>query len=351
MHRPKLEDRELLVLQTGTPLDVEKRTRRLQSLADKHDQGQSGKNEKHYRYRDRDINRSLQKSIKRVFQRLFPQTNETETTIFEMSNGMPELFLEIAQNQQTNSELVADLDNVLVGVGKKRKFQKDHLCDSLVANHLFDFIRFPDHGNSIFGPGNVLFADQTNRSQPDLRLALEPVAELLRPAARADQQSFIFVSENPAGEDRGKEIMGKQARDVEPRDEVEEKYTRNERVLGRDQIDHEQSNAGDGLPKAQPMWPKQFVLQKIILGPAERFEQHSEHQASAINPVTSPGRLGARRVKGHHDPDPEPEQASDHNELAKQKQPVKSFRPLCDHVLLCCAEDQSTRWRETFNSW
>src|ERR1700693_442045 len=131
----------------------------LQPLADKYNQHQNRKYENHYRDRDRDINRSLQKPVERIFQRLFPESDKAKTTVLEVRDRMAELFLEITQDQQTNAELVAGLDDILVGVGEKRKLQEDHLSDSLLANHSLDFIRLAEHRNSVVSPVDVVFAN------------------------------------------------------------------------------------------------------------------------------------------------------------------------------------------------
>jgi len=146
--------------------------------------------------------------------------------------------------------------------------------------------------------------------------------------------------------------MREEQGDIEPGNKVEEENSRNERVLGGDEIKNQQAGAGDGLPKTEPMLPQQFVLQKIITRAAagERFQEHPENEQAAVNAVTSPGELGTRRIKRHHDPDAEPEKRGDDDDLAKQEDTVKSFRPLRDHVLFCPAEHESTRWPRSFNS-
>ena len=98
------------------------------------------------------------------------------------------------------------------------------------------------------------------------------------------------------------------------------------------------------------MRAQQFVLQKEIFGAAQRFQCQSEHEHSAVNAVAAPGQRAARRIKRHHDPDADPEDRGDDDDLAKQEDAVKSFRPLRDHVLFCWADHESTRWPHSFNS-
>ena len=48
---------------------------------------------------------------------------------------MPEALFEIAQDEKTNSKLVAGPDDILVGFGEKRKFEQDRLSDPVFADH------------------------------------------------------------------------------------------------------------------------------------------------------------------------------------------------------------------------
>jgi len=125
--------------------------------------------------------------------------------------------------------------------------------------------------------------------------------------------------------------MRKEKSDVEPRNEIEEKESRNECIFGGDEIEHQQADAGDGLAHTQPMRSKQFILQKIIFRPTERFQEHAENEDAAINAVASPSQFGTGRIKGDHYPNAKPEKQRDHDDLAKQEEAVKTFRPLRDH--------------------
>ena len=127
--------------------------------------------------------------------------------------------------------------------------------------------------------------------------------------------------------------MRKKQRDVKPRHEVEEKDSGDERVLGRDQVENEQANAGNGLAKTEPMLPQQFVLPKIIFrtAPGQRLQTHSENNQAAVNAVALPGQFRAGRIKSHHDPDAEPEERCDHHDLAEQQKAVETFCALRNH--------------------
>ena len=144
--------------------------------------------------------------------------------------------------------------------------------------------------------------------------------------------------------------MREEEYDVEPRNEIEQEYTRNKCVLGGDEIKHQQSNAGRRLSETEPMRAQQFVLEKKVFGTAQCFQSQSQHEHPTVNAVPAPGQGAAGRIKHHHDPDADPENCGDDDDLAKQEDAVKSFRPLRDHVLFCWADHESTRWPHSFNS-
>ena len=127
--------------------------------------------------------------------------------------------------------------------------------------------------------------------------------------------------------------MREEQRDVEPGNKVEKENSRNERVLGGDEIKHEHPDAGERLPKTEAMLPEQFVLQKIITRAAagERFQEHPKNEQATVNAVTSPGKLGTGRIKSHHDPDAEPEKCGHHHDLAEEEKAVETFRALRNH--------------------
>ena len=127
--------------------------------------------------------------------------------------------------------------------------------------------------------------------------------------------------------------MRKEQRDIEPGEEVEEENSRNECVLGRDQIEDENAGTGESLAQGEPMLAEEFALEKISFRtfPAERFTEEADDQHRAINAVATPGKLRALRVKGHHDPDAKPEESRHDCDLAKQKKAIQTLRALGDH--------------------
>ena len=54
---------------------------------------------------------------------------------------MAQPFLEVAQNEQTNPELIADLNHALVCFRKKRELEEDDLRYAIIADDLFELVR------------------------------------------------------------------------------------------------------------------------------------------------------------------------------------------------------------------
>src|SRR5437870_3585818 len=246
---------------------------------------------------------------------------------------MTQLFFEIAQDEKTNAELIANLNHVLIRFGKKRELEENNLSDAVIADDFFELLRAAEQRNA-YVVDLIVVRNQADGSKTNLGFALQPFTELGRALARADQDSFVFPPENPPGQNRREIIMREEKHDVEPRNEVEQKYTRDECVFGRHEIKHKQSDARRRLPKTEPVWPKQFVLQEKIFRATQRFQSQPEHEHSAVNAVTAPGQRAAFGIKRHHDPDADPENRGDNDDLAKQEDAVKSFRPLREHVYL-----------------
>jgi len=140
MHRAKFVNLELSVLHSGAVLHVKERTGRLQSVRDENNHRQHRKDDEHDRERDRDIDRALEKSVQWIFQRLLAQPNESKAAIFKVRHRMAQPFFEIAQDEQADAELIANLNHVLIGLGKKREFEQNDLSDAVIANDLFKLI-------------------------------------------------------------------------------------------------------------------------------------------------------------------------------------------------------------------
>src|SRR6266702_4017544 len=227
---------------------------------------------------------------------------------------MTQPFFEIAQDEKTNAELIANLDHVLVRFGKKRELEENNLSDAVIADDFFELLRAAEQRNA-YVVDLIVVGNQADGSKANLGFALQPFTQLGRAPARADQDSFVFAPENPPGQDRRKIIMREEKHDVEPRNEVEQKYTRDECILGSSEIKHQQPDAGRRLPKTEPMRSEQLVLQEKIFRAAQRFQSQSEHEHSAVNAVAAPGERAARRIKRDHDPDAEPEERGDDNDL------------------------------------
>ena len=243
----------------------------------------------------------LKKRLSGFSKRLFPQADETESVIFEMRNRVAQFFLEIADDEQADAEMIAHADDVAVDLGEERKLEHDDLRDPALDDDLFELIGIAQDRNAVLRLFDLLVANQADRAQSDIGFAPQPGAQLRRFRGRADQERFFFAR---AGEDspgqKGREIMMREKQgDIEPRHEVEEENSRDERVLGRDQVKDERADAGEGLAQTQPMLAQQFVLEEIIFRTvaAERFERHAQDEQPAINAVASPGQFGPRENK------------------------------------------------------
>ena len=79
------------------------------------------------------------------------------------------------------------------------------------------------------------------------------------------------------------------------------------------------------------MWTEQFILEEKIFRAVQCFQSQTEHEHPAVNAVATPGERAAFRIKCHHDPDADPEERGDDDDLAKQEEAVKTFRPLREH--------------------
>src|SRR6266851_3986183 len=124
MHRPKFVNLERSILHSGAVLHMKERAAGLQSLRDENDRRQDRKNNEHDRQRDRDVDRAFQKSVQWIFQRFFAQTNETKPAVFKVGHGMMQSFFQIAQDEEADAKLIANLDDVLVHFGKEREFEE-----------------------------------------------------------------------------------------------------------------------------------------------------------------------------------------------------------------------------------
>lgn len=120
---------------------------------------------------------------------------------------------------------------------------------------------------------------------------------------------------------------------VEPWNKIKEKDSRDEGVLGRNQIKNEGADAGENLPQTQSMLAQQFVLEEIVLRAiaAQRLDCHSQNQQPAVNAIPVPRQLRSRRIEGDHDPDAEPEEDRHKYDLAEEKNAIQTLRALRNH--------------------
>jgi hypothetical protein len=119
---------------------------------------------------------------------------------------------------------------------------------------------------------------------------------------------------------------------IQPWDEIEKEDSGDECVLGGNEVDDQQPDAGNGLPQAEPVRSEQFVADQVILGPAERFQSHTQNEHAAINAVTAPRQVcHSGSIKCDHDPDAKPKEQRHDENLAKHEDAVETFGPLRNH--------------------
>ena len=100
------------ILNSGARLDVKKRAGRLQPLRDPDKQRQGRKNENHDRNGNGEIDCAFEKTVERIFQRFFAQSDEAKAVVFEMRDRMAQFFFQIAHDEKPNAELIAKADQM-----------------------------------------------------------------------------------------------------------------------------------------------------------------------------------------------------------------------------------------------
>ena len=177
---------------------MKERAGRLQSLRDENDCGQHRKNNEHDRERDRDIDRTLEKPVQRIFQRFLAQSDKTEAAVFKVRHRMAQPFFQIAQDEQADAKLIANLDDVLVRFGKEWEFEENDLSNVVIADDLFEVLGPSEEWNSRIVDLFVV-RNQTDGPQTDFGFALKPFTQLRGSLARADQKCFVFPTKNSPG--------------------------------------------------------------------------------------------------------------------------------------------------------
>ena len=306
--------------------------------------------------RDRDIDDAFDGAVERILERLFAQADEAEAVVFEMGDGMAEFFLEVAQDQKPDAELIAGLDDVAIDLGEERELEQDDLGDVVFAHDAFDIVavgRGRGMPSGVCSIGSSVRRPMVRKPISDLRRSQPRICSVFAAVPMRRVFSRRSRLENAAGEERRKVVMREEQSDVEPGDEVEKENARDEGVLRRDEIKDERDDAGEGLAKREPVLAQELVLQEIIFRAvaADGFDRHAENEEEAVNAVAAPGQLAAIGVEGDHDPDAEPEKGGDDEDLAEEEKAVEPFRALRNHGYASRAEVESTRWPRGFNSW
>ena len=124
----------------------------MQPLGEPDDQGERWKNEQHDRQSEREIDRPLDPAIERIFERFLPQADEMKTIVLEMYHWMAQLFLQVADDQESHPELVAGGDEVAVQFGELRELEHDHLGHSMFLDRTAEAVRPAEDRNLALRP-------------------------------------------------------------------------------------------------------------------------------------------------------------------------------------------------------
>lgn len=192
-HGAKFVDDELSILHAGAGLRMKKWTGRLEALRDPDNYGQDGKYEEHDWQRDGEIDRPFEETVQGILERFFAQTDKAKAVVFEVRDRMSQLFLQIADNEQPDAELIADANNIPVDLGEERKLQQNDLGDAELPNYFLEFAGGAENRNSVFGPVDLFVTNQSDGAQSDFCFASQPAAKLSCFTRRTYQESFLFA--------------------------------------------------------------------------------------------------------------------------------------------------------------
>ena len=194
-HSAEFVNFELSILHAGADLRVKKRARRLEPLRDPNDGREERENEKHHRNCDGEIDSSFEKTVQWALQRFFTQANKAEAIVFEVRHGMPQLFLQIADYDEPDAELIANANDIAVDLGEERELQQNDLGNAELPNYLLEFVRRAENGI----PSSVLsiFSSQIKptvrcpisalrriQSRSWAALRVEPTSKVFHPVCR-----------------------------------------------------------------------------------------------------------------------------------------------------------------------
>src|ERR1700736_4543304 len=152
-----------------------------------------------------------------------------------MGNRMTKPFLEVAQNKQTNTDVIANMDHILVCFAQ-REFEQDDLGDASVANNALELLGCAEQRHVVSRRVDALITNNPNGPKTDLGFAPQPIPQRDCLFWRSHQQSSFLAPENAAGQHTWEVMMREKERDIEPRHKIEEENSGNERVFGGDEI-------------------------------------------------------------------------------------------------------------------
>ena len=97
--------------------------------------------------------------------------------VLEMYHRMAQLFLQVADDQESHTELVAGGDEVAVQLGELGELEHDHLGHSVFLDRTAEAVRPAENRNLALRPIEGFIANDADRAQSHLALAPQPTAQ------------------------------------------------------------------------------------------------------------------------------------------------------------------------------
>lgn len=95
-----------------------------------------------------------------------------------MRYGMAQFLLEIADDKQPDTEVIANANDMAVDLSEERKLQHDDLRDAALDDDPFEIIGITQDGDAIRSLVDSLVANETDGAQPNIRFATQPASQL-----------------------------------------------------------------------------------------------------------------------------------------------------------------------------
>ena len=99
-----------------------------------------------------------------------------KTIVLEMCHRVAQLFLQVADDQESHAELVAGGDEVAVQLGELGELEHDHLGHSMFLDRTAEAVWPAENRNPALRAIERLIADDADRAQSHIGLAPQPTA-------------------------------------------------------------------------------------------------------------------------------------------------------------------------------